>query len=105
MSQNQPNGKEKFEEFLATHRTKLSDGKLVPTQFYTIQEVKSIFNAEQLQVEKLFRCKGFPVCTLGKSKVVEVHAFLRFWQAHPEIEFGPVQFKTQTERRKKYGNA
>lgn len=85
MSNRNTNGKEKFEKFLAIHRFTLSSGKVVPTQFFTIQDMKSILNAEQRQVEKLFRCKGFPVCTFGKEKVVEANAFLKFWMMNPEM--------------------
>ena len=85
MSNQNANGRERFEEFLATHRVTLSSGKVVPTQFFTIQDMKSILNINQRQAEKLFRCKGFPACTFGKEKVVEANAFLEFWLTNPEM--------------------
>ena len=87
------NGKEEFRKFLRTHRVNLSSGKEVPTLFLTIKDVALLFEVDSKQIEKLFRCKGFPVCTLGKRKVVEIHAFLNFWRAHPEIVTGHVYFK------------
>ena len=85
-------GKEEFIEFLRTHRLRLSSGKQVPTLFLTIQDVAFLFDVDAKQIEKLFRSKGFPVCTLGKRKVVEIHAFFKFWQVHPEIVTGHVYF-------------
>lgn len=55
------------------------EGKSKLTLFLTIKDVQELTGFSRHTVDKLFNDPEFPACNYGKSRIVEVHAFIEYF--------------------------